>query len=359
MRKLELKSETEWRSYCKSGKKPADIPTNPRVVYAHAGWAGLGDWFGTGTVAPRLRRYRSFKKARAFVRRLGLRSASEWARYSKSGQKPDDIPVAAFRVYQKEGWAGMGDWLGTGTIAPRLRQYRSFRNARAFVRKLRLKSDTEWREYCKSGRKPVDIPYNPGMVYADAGWTGLGDWLGTGTIAPRWHKYRAFRKARAFARNLGFKSTAEWISYSRSGKKPNDIPAFPGRTYVEAGWAGMSDWLGNGRVRGDGWRRFRDARAYVRGLDLKSGIYWRQFCQSGRKPNDIPRHPELVYEIEGGLVCPIGLELAYLAAKQMSASVIVWDMETVPDLRGFAAAKGLVGKPDDDVRAEMGDKFPN
>ena len=63
-------------------------------------------------------------------------------------------------------------------------------------------------------------------------------------------------------------------------------------------------------------------------------------------------------KIEGGLVCPIGLELAYLAAKQMSASVIVWDMETVPDLRGFAAAKGLVGKPDDDVRAEMGDKFP-
>lgn len=42
----------------------------------------------------------------------------------------------------------------------------------------------------------------------------------------------------------------------------------------------------------------------------------------------------------------------------MSTSVVVWDIETVPDLRGFAAAKGLVGKPDDEVRAEMGDKFP-
>ena len=42
----------------------------------------------------------------------------------------------------------------------------------------------------------------------------------------------------------------------------------------------------------------------------------------------------------------------------MTASVIVWDIETVPDLRGFAAAKGLLGKPDDEVRAEMGDKFP-
>ena len=42
----------------------------------------------------------------------------------------------------------------------------------------------------------------------------------------------------------------------------------------------------------------------------------------------------------------------------MPASIIVWDIETVPDLRGFAAANGLIGKLDDEVRAEMGDKFP-
>ena len=42
----------------------------------------------------------------------------------------------------------------------------------------------------------------------------------------------------------------------------------------------------------------------------------------------------------------------------VNASVIAWDIETVPDLRGFAAAKGPVGKPDDEVRADMGDKFP-
>jgi predicted PolB exonuclease-like 3'-5' exonuclease len=42
----------------------------------------------------------------------------------------------------------------------------------------------------------------------------------------------------------------------------------------------------------------------------------------------------------------------------MNAGVIVWDIETIPDLRGFAAAKNLVGKLDEEVRAEMGDKFP-
>jgi 3'-5' exonuclease len=40
------------------------------------------------------------------------------------------------------------------------------------------------------------------------------------------------------------------------------------------------------------------------------------------------------------------------------SNVIVWDIETVPDLKGFAAANGHVGKTNDEVRAELGDKFP-
>jgi predicted PolB exonuclease-like 3'-5' exonuclease len=42
----------------------------------------------------------------------------------------------------------------------------------------------------------------------------------------------------------------------------------------------------------------------------------------------------------------------------MKSSVIVWDLETVPDLVGFAAANGLVGHRDADVRAALGNQFP-
>jgi hypothetical protein len=42
----------------------------------------------------------------------------------------------------------------------------------------------------------------------------------------------------------------------------------------------------------------------------------------------------------------------------MNGSVIVWDLETVPDLRGFALANDLVGKTDEEVRAVLGNKFP-
>ena len=39
-------------------------------------------------------------------------------------------------------------------------------------------------------------------------------------------------------------------------------------------------------------------------------------------------------------------------------SVIVWDLETIPDLRGYAAANGRVGRTDDEIRATIDDKFP-
>src|SRR5215831_16519004 len=38
-------------------------------------------------------------------------------------------------------------------------------------------------------------------------------------------------------------------------------------------------------------------------------------------------------------------------------NLLVWDIETIPDLKGFAAANYLVGKSDAEIREVMGDKF--
>jgi hypothetical protein len=58
-----------------------------------------------------------------------------------------------------------GDWLGAGGLLPHKREWRHFAEARAFVCILGLKSAAEWREYCKSGQKPDDIPDTPERVY--------------------------------------------------------------------------------------------------------------------------------------------------------------------------------------------------
>jgi Phage-integrase repeat unit len=201
VRKLGLNSVTEWKEYCNSGKKPADIPAKPDNGYLNNGWAGHGDWLGTGRVATSLRQYRSFKEARAFARGLGLKSGAEWRDYSKSGKKPTDIPASPEQTYAEAGWAGFGDWLGTGRVARG--HHRAFKKARTFVRSLGLKSHTEWLRYCKSGKKPVDIPAAPRWMYANDGWAGFGDWLGAGRLATHLQKYRSFKKARAFCPPLG------------------------------------------------------------------------------------------------------------------------------------------------------------
>jgi hypothetical protein len=109
---------------------------------------------------------------------VGLKSANEWKEYCKKGKKPGDIPAAPYLNYANNGWAGFGDWLGTGTVSNRHRQFKSFKKARAFVRGHELKSVTEWQEYCKSGKKPDHIPANPYQAYAKDGWSGMPDWLG-------------------------------------------------------------------------------------------------------------------------------------------------------------------------------------
>ena len=59
--------------------------------------------------------------------------------------------------------------------------YRSFEEARTFAQSLNLKSGAEWRT--QSEDLPADIPANPNQIYKNNGWAGMGDWLGTGTVA--------------------------------------------------------------------------------------------------------------------------------------------------------------------------------
>ena len=249
VRGLGLKSTAEWRTYTKSDRIPADIPTHPDNTYKDNGWVCLGDWLGTGATASKNRQYRSFDEACEFVKKLGLQSNKNWREYTKSEKRPHDIPAKPERTYKDKGWAGYGMWLGTGVTAPQDRQYRPFDEAKKFVRELGLKSEHEWRAYTKSDKRPPDIPVSPHNTYKNKGWIGMGDWLGTGTIAPKDRKYRSFDKAREFVRGLGLQSTAEWAEFTKSDRFPADIPLAPGHVYKNKGWAGYRDWFGTGTTR--------------------------------------------------------------------------------------------------------------
>ena len=99
-----------------------------------------------------------------------------------------------------------------------------------------------------------------------------------------------FKEARAFARSLNLKSEAEWLSYIKSGKGRDDIPAAPSRN-VWKGWLGWNWRLA--RYRQD--RTPLIANFDLQGspcvcacLNLKSGPEWRQLWKVREEADDIP-----------------------------------------------------------------------
>lgn len=319
-RTLGLQTSGEWRKFARSAKRPADVPANPLQVYGGLGWRSMGDWLGTGSIAAQHREYRSFAAARAHVRTLGLKGLAGWRAYAKSSEKPSDIPADPPNVYRHQGWLSIGDWLGTGRVANRDREYRAFGDARSFARALGLRTQTEWLRYTKTSDKPDDIPANPDHVYRDAGWVSLGDWLGTGVVATFNRKYRSFSAARQYARSLSLLTRDDWIAFARLGTMPEDIPAAPQFVYKEKGWSGYSDWLGGtaaslgrragqpaseaheqalARLRLRKYRSFEAARSYARSLGLRRVEEWRQVVKALEFPSDVPGKPNSTYRAAG------------------------------------------------------------
>ena len=97
-----------------------------------------------------------------------------------------------------------------------------------------MKGQKEWNEYCKSGKLPKNVSSRPDFIYKKTKeWTNWGDFLGTGTVAHKDRVYLPFKEARDFVRSLNLKDQKEWDDYCKSGKKPDDIPFAPWHTYKE------------------------------------------------------------------------------------------------------------------------------
>ena len=300
---LGLKSRDEWRAWSKSEKRPPDIPTAPDQVYKGEGWLSWGDFLGFNKGYEYVAvEWRDFEEARNHVWSLGLKSQEEWQEWSKSKKKPPDIPSAPDQVYKGEGWLSWGDFLGFNKGYEYVAvEWRDFEEARDCVWSLGLKSQDEWTEWSKSEMRPPDIPSAPDKVYKGEGWLSWGDFLGynKGYVAGEW---RDFEEAREHVWILGLKSQDEWKEWSKTKKRPPDIPKAPDTVYKGEGWLSWGDFLGfnKGYVAGE-WRDFEEAREHVWSLGLKSKEEWKELSKSGERPPDVPSDPDRVYKGEGWL----------------------------------------------------------
>ena len=327
-KELGLTSSEYWLRYCKGEfphlpEKPHDIPTNVARKYRDIGWNGMNDFLNAKEHrrVRRLTNARDFESARDFVHTLNLKNLKEWLKYIKGqlpnqAPKPTDIPNSPELVYKGHGWKGYGDWFGTFTIAPFKRKYRDFESAREFARGLGLTSSEKWIEYCKGDlpqlpEKPIDVPTNVARKYQDLGWKGYKDFLQSNIHRQKYSKFLPYEEAKKFVSSLKLNDYKGWHKYIAGKspnltKKPKNVPANPSGVYKDKGWIGIGDWIGSEAFPYAHleYRKFSEARKFVRTLGLTSSVEWVSYCKGEfnhlpEKPTDIPANVVRKYEEKG------------------------------------------------------------
>ncbi|MDC1019308.1 DEAD/DEAH box helicase family protein [Pseudomonadales bacterium] len=290
-RGLNLKGESEWRKWSYSKARPADLPSNPHNIYPQ--WNGYGDWLGTGNIANRYKVFREFSEAREFARSLGFDTFTQWIEWSKSDQRPSDIPASPSQTYKDRGWINTYDWIGTDGISNSKRTFMDYHDAKKYISQFSFNSFEEYTVWARSDERPPEIPSNPQQVYKHLGWDGWTSWLNTNPRMRRDLKYKSFKDARNYVRDLNLKSPKGWMAYRDSDTLPLDIPRYPNLTYADSGWTNTYDWIGIDQIYQ--WSDFEEAREFARKLKLNSSAEWLVWAKSGR-PKNIPANPSSVYK---------------------------------------------------------------
>ena len=238
-----IKNQKDWVQFCKNGNKPEKIPSKPQRTYLNKGWNGFGDWLGTGRIADQHKEYYDYSTANDIVKLLNLKSITEWKFFCKTEELDPKIPKNPDRSYKNSGWINWGDWLGTGRIADQHKEYYDYSTANEIVKLLNLKSENEWRLFCKTDKLDPKIPKTPSCVYKEKGWNGFGDWLGTGRIKKP--TYLVFEDSKKLIHNFHINPKTEkmWRAFCRDGNKPLNIP-YDVPKFYKSEWKGWADFLG-------------------------------------------------------------------------------------------------------------------
>jgi hypothetical protein len=225
-----------------------------------------------------------------------IKNPTEKARLLYSKKYPNHIK--AYPLDESKGYNGMKLLEIVGEL-DEVKNYLSFDKAREFVRSLNLSGFDDYRKYTMSGEKPKEIPSRPDFVYKNE-FKGYGDWVGTGRISnkDKGEQFLPFEQAREYVRNLNLYSFEDWKEYSKSDKKPMEIPTNPQKIYKDE-WTSYSDFLGTGRLSptavGQNFWPFEKSREFARGLNLNSNKEYRTYTNSGDRPKELPTNPDTFY----------------------------------------------------------------
>jgi superfamily II DNA or RNA helicase len=281
---LSLKNENDWRKYIKSGDLPADIPKSPNAVYQE--WRGMGDFLGTGNVAPTDREFLTFDEAKKIVRDFKIKNQRELKEFIKSKNCPAGFPSNPNSTY-KNHWKGLGDFLGTNTISPQDMVFYSYEEAKRYVIKNKIRNKEE---YYELKRKNPLLPANPRLKYKE--FKNWFDFLGK----PE-KEFYGFEELKLILKDKGIKTQSDYKAFQRLDSK---APSQPERVYKNE-WKNYGDFLGTNSVANQNRKffSFEEAKLYVKKFNLKTQKDFYAWCKKGFRPLDLPSNPQLAYKSKG------------------------------------------------------------
>ncbi len=158
-----------------------------------------------------------------------------------------------------------------------------------------------------------------------------------------------FEEARLIARDLGLNSFSQWREFSKSIKKPSDIPTSPNQVYNNEGWISWGDWLGTDVISTKyiEFTSFKEARKYARNLNLNTVEEW--YSLKSKRLNNIPSAPQRTYENKGwqgwgdflGLKNYRGNNIEWLPFKIAREKIRKVGLKTVNDWYEYARSEDL------------------
>ena len=267
IQKLGIMTPKEFYNWSSSEDRPSNFPSNPRQVYKEK-WINWGSFLRNGNSYKK--EWMSIQEAQALMQELGIKTQAKFYKWAKSGDRPPNFPSSPQIVY-KEKWINWRSFLGTENSRQRSRinhlrtrnsykkEWMSIQEAQALMQELGIKTQTEFREWSKSGDKPPNFPSSPETVYKEK-WINWRSFLGTENFRQRSRinhlrnrnsykkEWMSIQEAQALMQELGIKTQTEFREWSKSGDRPSNFPSNPQTVYKEK-WINWRSFLGTENSR--------------------------------------------------------------------------------------------------------------
>jgi hypothetical protein len=256
MSKTKIISANQYLNFSKKKIFPSFLPKTPDNIYKNKGWSTWYDFLPYRNNLKKLTKkqlinyynntfnFLDYEKAKKVVKKLRIKSKSEYRKIDLKKLLNFKLPPSP-DVYYKKYWKGWVDFINSNKVRVNSKIiYKSFSEAKRFIKKFNLQNWEQWQEFAKSDKRPFDIPARPKIIYKN-NWVSLHDFIGSSYIPRSVRKYLNYTKAKKFIKKYNFKKSSDYLNFTKSNNFPvNFLPRYPGEVYKNKGWKGWPYFLG-------------------------------------------------------------------------------------------------------------------